>query len=849
MRSPQLSRLPTPHSPSWSSMGRRLLSLALFLLFPLGSATAEPRDAEFLAGLRERRLFTLAESYCRRQIEQGEFSELERAELAIEWMRTLAQHAWHAPPADRAVLWAAATEVATKFQEAAPGHPRLILVRLQDALTHLAHGELARQEAESSPERAARIKEAQDELRAALRGLEALREEAAKLARMQARDMKPPPALSAGELQSLAQNIRLQEARAYRNQAQCYAPESADWTSALQQAIGVVEPLVGSVEPDDLVWRARLEEAIDRRLLKDAEAAARIDEYLAASPPAEIRLALLAERIRVELAAGKLEQATALIAKGRTAAGQISPELDLAILETSVAQWQKAEQAKDMAGAKRWQEAAVDTASTIERLHGPYWARRAQVLLASAAGRGMNVGNLDVLVAAAENHLRLERWADAVAAYDQAAQMAAGTQLVDRSVALAMAAAAIEYRQKHLAAARDRFRQIALAVPQAAMAAGAHWNAVTCEALLAREASPPSFDLYAALLSEHLAKWPDAETSDKARWFLGRLEEDRKAWSAAAAAYRAIRPASAQAAEAATALARVHEAAIDAAEAAGKPTKPLVEQAAADLELLALGADHKAPARWSPAARAALLALARIRLRRDPTSHATLAGYLQAALTDVEKTPPDEVAELRAWLVIALAGSNRRPEAGQLLAELAQASPKQLWEVARGLAGAAKTATPAVRQELAKLELQALAAMSPRIGQLPAADRAALRRLEAEALLLAGDRAAAIAKYAELARDFASDGDTQESYARLLMTDETPAGREKALAQWRAIVQRSKPQSDRWFAAQLAIAETLLARNRKREARETIELLAARPPGLDATPLKAKFLEVLAKCR
>jgi hypothetical protein len=121
--------------------------------------------------------------------------------------------------------------------------------------------------------------------------------------------------------------------------------------------------------------------------------------------------------------------------------------------------------------------------------------------------------------------------------------------------------------------------------------------------------------------------------------------------------------------------------------------------------------------------------------------------------------------------------------------------------------------------------------------------------MEAEALLLAGDAAGARASYEQLAKDFPADGDVQEAFAKLLTADRSPAGQEQALAQWRYVLARSRPQSERWFAAHLAVAEALVRLNRKREAAEAIQLLLARPPGLDATPLKAKFLEVLRGAR
>ena len=69
-----------------------------------GAVRAEPSDEAFIEGLRARRLFSLAETYCRDRLAEADLSDPDRAELVIELARTYAQHALNTSPAERGPL-------------------------------------------------------------------------------------------------------------------------------------------------------------------------------------------------------------------------------------------------------------------------------------------------------------------------------------------------------------------------------------------------------------------------------------------------------------------------------------------------------------------------------------------------------------------------------------------------------------------------------------------------------------------------------------------------------------------------------------------------------------------------
>ncbi len=66
-----------------------------------------------------------------------------------------------------------------------------------------------------------------------------------------------------------------------------------------------------------------------------------------------------------------------------------------------LAAWRASSDAGDQAKAAEWQVKAAEMVRIIQVSHGPYWTRRAQLLVASSMGS--QSASLDILVQAAEN--------------------------------------------------------------------------------------------------------------------------------------------------------------------------------------------------------------------------------------------------------------------------------------------------------------------------------------------------------------------------------------------------------------------------------------------------------------
>ncbi len=232
--------------------------MVLAVLIALAAAAVDPHEERFLEGLRERRLFALAQTHCLQRLSDSSLPEARRAELVVELSRSYAEHALHSTPAAGEPLWKQALDVTNDFSRRLPESPWLVLVRTQGALVLLLRGELARQQSEVLAQNEKQLEEARGYLRQAVRQLSELREEVARqLMRTRpgtSEDRQP----SREQLLSLDHNVAFQLARAYRNQGQSYPPASPDRANSLSKAVELLGPLAQLTLADSLVWQARL---------------------------------------------------------------------------------------------------------------------------------------------------------------------------------------------------------------------------------------------------------------------------------------------------------------------------------------------------------------------------------------------------------------------------------------------------------------------------------------------------------------------------------------------------------------------------------------------------------------
>jgi|GEM_PF-338972 len=801
---------------------------------PLGR-DVRPLAGDFLDGLRGRRLYVLAERYCESQLTGSELDERRRAELVVELSRTLAEHALAVPPGEALPLWERAGEVTRVYAEKFPHSPRLILVRLQGALARLAEGEAARFDAHDDFPSPA-MEDARRILRDAIGQLEEVAKLVATGLRQQASPRMTSDELTTAELQSLELNVHLEMARALRNQAECYPPTSADRINSLTRAGEALSVLARHKTQNALYWRAALEQIARLRLLGDLrEAERQLAAASAQNPPASIEQQLRAERIRLALARGNVDDA---LAEAGTAADRVaSAELDFARLEAFLAAAKRETDRHKDADAAEWQRRAVDQAGAIRRAFGGPWMRRADSLLAATvAGRGGSQSYATLAFSAA-GYYRGGELAKAITAFDEAAQKARDEQLPEKASEAAFAAATIEKERGNYVEALRRYEQLAGASPESPQAASAHLMAAFCAGQIAQKEKPPRLEEYERLLREHVQKWPAGETASQAYSWLGRLAELDRKWPEAIHLLSQVKPGDPQYGGAVESLGRSYEAWLAEMQASGADTRELTNQALGALEKVA-GTAASRGTKPDAATRGASLALARIWLTQMPGGALPAERQLSGALQANPEAPEAWKVEARRWLVPALVLQGKGGQADALVDELA--GGKQQLALLDTLARVRRTQTDAdARLKLAQLELDVQTQLFEQPGDLDGDALRSVRRSHALTLAETGRRQQGLEALQQLAREFPRDGQTSEDLATLL-SEGNKADQETALTMWTSVARKSRPGTARWFRAHAGLASTQLKLGQSAEARTTIEHVRAKYPSLDGQQ-KAMF--------
>jgi len=824
--------------------------LAVLALLPLPAAVAESDDARFADGLRQRRLFQLAEAFCRERLADAKLADAERVDLVIQLVRCYAAHAAQSRTADRDPLWQAARQVAADFQREHSDSSRRLLVRVQDALTVASRGELLRQEAELLPDSARSLDDAKAAFREAGRLLALQDEELAREIPLRHRQTLGEDELSAEELTHLQHQVCYQRSRAQLGLALCYPPDSDDRMAMLTQAADTLQqPLTQLAAGDPLTDRLRIQLAGCYRLLGNFPAA---DQALRDVQPvaarAETALEARAEAVRLKLAQGQPQEALELLGQGRQIADRVSPELDFAHLETYLALWRAAHEQGDASQTQNWQTKAVAMVKLIEQTHGPAWGRRSDLLLVHSLGGVRGGADLEVLVRTGDDQYRKGQIDEALATYEKAAVVAASAGQTGQAFQLRYKAALVQQNRQRYGSASEKLRALTGEMRSQPQAAEAHLLAAWNAAQESRQ-NAAALRSYEEILTEHLAFWPQDKTAATARLWLGRVRELQQRWAEAAAAYQGIGPDADQAGEALQAAVRCWEKHLTGLRAAQQDTEPAAAAVADHLAARIEGVLADASRPWTSQDRLCAEWAARFLLQYTSRGGPRAESLLQAALSG--QPPPEPVwrGAAQSLLVLALAAQEgKRAEAERLLRQLGSLAPADVAQIIVNLSALADSSSPAARPEIATLRLAAIEVLGDRKSQLDAALQGRLERWRAESLAVAGRQAEAIAAYRALAAGAPDDAQLQATYADLLLSDAEPASWTAALDHWRRIAARARPQTELWYRAKYAGVLALKKLGQKQEAASRIRYLQATTPALKATVWGQKFADLLREC-
>jgi tetratricopeptide (TPR) repeat protein len=824
-----------------------VLASAWLFLLAIGAvcASAASYDERYLEGLRQRRLYELAEAYCDERLADPSLDDPRRSALTVELVRSLSEHALEAGGDIAAGLWKRAAASVAEYAAQHPNDPRLVIVRLQGALAHAAEGESLRLSLgdATDPQATSAVRDAH---RRAIADFEQLERQVAGMLRRTSRPGPSDGGLNAAELQSVLVNLQYQLAKTLISQAQSYPVSSADRINALSRAGESLQRIVRQKSRTALVWSAALEELARLRLLGEySTAESQLAELAASRPPEAVASRLQAERIRLALARQRLDEA--LAEAGTAANAKQGPDIDLARLETQLAAWRRATSQHLDDEATEWQRRATEQAAMIGRTYGGQWMRQAEGLVAATLqGSGFRQSANTVALTAA-GFYRSGQLDKAIAAFDQAARAARDERQAERAFDAAYSAATIEKERQNFRAASDRYRQLALDSPQHPRAAAVHLLAAYCAAQLAQLEKPPKLDEYRNLLREHILTWPQGKTASQACSWLGRLAENRGDWNEAIETLSQVKPGDPQYTEAAAAISRCYEAKLAEAHVRGENSGRLADDALAALERISASARTRG-GKPDAATRAATLSAARIWLTEISTGALPAERLLQDALKSDTAAPADWQASARRWLVPALVMQNKGGQADQMLDAVTKSPADALASLeVLSLVRRRQVGSDGARK-LAGVELRLAQQLLERSAELDGQMLRSVQRRRAITLAESGQRQEGLAALQALADEYPRDGQAHEDLANLLMAG-NDTDLHAALTKWTQVAEKSRPGTPRFFRAYCGLAQTQLKLGQRRAAAATVQAVADKYPQLGGVAMKPRFEQILAEAK
>ena len=388
---------------------------------------------QVVEGLRQRRLFELAKQLVRVELADPEINPTHQVQLQLALIRTLVAEAVATPLADRPALWQQVTQTIDDFRLANGDHPRQILIDVQQALAHQTRGNLLVQEIAAEMGGASEKDQALVELRNASRQIKQVLSEIDRLLPEQRGRRLEDHELSADQLLNLRRNMRFQEARTNLIKAQLYAADDPlNRLDTLNLVSSRIEEVLNQSNPDQaLWWQAQINQIKCYTLLGNGEAADALLQQLPLKQlPASQASPLLEQKLEVAIASGQDEQMTRLLGEVQQA-DTSDPNLQLAILRLYL---QLAKRAADAPARGKWQQAAAGLTRLIETTNGPYWGRRAELILIGPAGVAQsNTGDGNdpgmstepaILIRMGDQAVRKNNLEDAALAYSKAADAA-----------------------------------------------------------------------------------------------------------------------------------------------------------------------------------------------------------------------------------------------------------------------------------------------------------------------------------------------------------------------------------------------------------------------------------------
>ena len=827
-----------------------LMAWTIWVLPAVGQTTStQTEDQRFVSGLRERRLFRLAELQVQKRLASSELTNLERANLAIELIQTRTAAAIQSAGSEAEPQWQSALNLGQQFEQQFPDNPRILLVKVQTELARLTRGTFLSQQLAAGIAGKDLREQALQNINLARRGLEELVQETGNAIPYALNSSSQNTAtLSAEQLRALQKRLRYQLAVCGLQTAKLYpADDQLNRLDSLSSVIKRLDEVARQTGPEmPLWWNLQIDRIHALRLLN------RFDQASSELNKLSTKEILNTDQRRSDFLVQQIELVTGQGLGGAeqliAASGQIqnrSAELDLAIVRLMM---KAGATATDQTQTDRWQRAASELTKTIEDAHGRYYGRLAELAVIGEVGGNNSVApetstNLDILIRLGDEAWRKGQLDDAIKAFDKANQQAIADQNFDVAMSTGMKSAKILEQQKNLPAAGQRLIELGLTLKQNASAPQAHLVGCWHLAQAARTDATLT-EQYAQQLQKHLEYWPTARSANQARVWLARYQSSQQDWQAAYKSLIGVDESSPHLAQAAALLPQiVHSDIKSKTSEITFPTTLGIEYSAqmlAKLKTAGVGPNDT----WTRATRDWLLATIDINLSYAQSDREGVLDELTVMLTRAISESPDAEdtwkQSANAWRVALLATRKETIlEATEAVSTLANGNPSVVAQCWSSLNDNLRSTAP--NEQLAQLKL-AVVEIALSDNSLSAADKNVWLGRKSKLLVDSGRGSEAITMLEGLVENNPRSLDLRIQLASALSN--TKGQTEAALRNWRIVAKGVKPQTDNYFEAKYNIAKLLADSGNREGAKQLLEYMQI-PPGWSNSKRSADFESLL----
>ena len=843
--------------------------ISVFVCSASVRAAELPRDndvarEQYFDGLRERGLFSLAETVCLTELQRTELTQAERTEIVIELSRTFAAHAAVSPSFDdQTELLQRGRVVIDELLAGSATHPRRVVLEAQSAFVAATEVEVLGWQNELSPlggssrEKALLLSEGL--LTAFTDLIERMTEELRDRPRV-----GDTSRLSPYRMRGLKRVTEYRLGMLLLDRAKLFESLSADRAETLLAAREGFRDLAGGEPAEAITLRSQLGLIAATRLSGDTTAALAMAEVLMADqPPIEIRNEAIAEKVEALLTLGRTTDAADDLHEFRRNPAAATGRLLFLNVQVLLALSTVADEKGDPKLAAELHGEAVASAVRAAAEFPGYWSLRARRLISAGDAADEFGTEAAPHIERGRSFFAAGQVEDAITSFRTGWKLLVESKRIEQAAEIGYTLGSLLLNEGHFADAEVVLRDVATLAAETPRAAHADFlRSFALAQLYRREPSRSRREAYVTALEHHRSAYPEADSFGEATWMLAKLQELRLQTTLALRLYSEIPDEHARHQEAVVAVARCGETVLDRLRKLEKPQ--------ADWEAAIMGelAAYVRPltnsdAPLTPHQTELLLRTARLLLGFEQPDFASADRLLDRVLDarpSAAATTGDPATELPsakasiaalqqtalALKVVSLSGTRQQLEARLLLTRIGTTQPDSLADVLKVLGDASAANLDAeTSAAFGELQVRAMERSAVDIDTLSIERQIPLRLALADAHEQSRMPGSAARELAIVAQARPGDESLKRRLARLQLASGERQLIEKAKIAWRGFENQSKAGTNDWLEARRRVIECCLKLEQTDEAAKLLKVtMLLYPDG--GTPETREALDRLA---